>query len=197
VDETARRVVAALRSGETSSASAGDLDALLRWLRDWAGSALRLSDADAADAAQEAVIALLERTLDPAGEPVRNPAAFLTWLTRNRAIDRLRVQTRRSAEPFEAATEHLGGDDEAIARLFDRAATTQRVESALRVALEHDDAQTVRMVTIWLDQAEATGAAPSSREIAAQAGVSHTTVNQALRRFRSYLPAEGSRTSSM
>jgi DNA-directed RNA polymerase specialized sigma24 family protein len=187
--------VDALRTGEASAASAQDLDALIKWLREWAGATLRISDADAADASQEAVIALLERTLDPSGDPVRNPAAFLTWLTRNRAIDRLRAQTRHSPEPLETATARLGGDDEAIARLLDHAATTDRVEAALRVALERDDALTVRVVTIWLDEAEATGAPPASRQIASRAGVSHTTVNQALRRFRGYFPSEGARTS--
>jgi DNA-directed RNA polymerase specialized sigma24 family protein len=188
--------VDALRAGETSAASARDLDALLKWLREWVGATLRMSDADAADASQEAVIALLERTLDPSGDPVRNPAAFLTWLTRNRAIDRLRAQTRQSLEPPETLTARMGSDDEAIARLFDRAASTERVEAALRVALEQGDALAVRVVTTWLDAAEASGQPPTSREVAAGAGVSHTSVNQALRRFRSYFPVEGARTSS-
>jgi hypothetical protein len=44
------------------------------------------------------------------------------------------------------------------------------------------------VVTVWLDMAQERGKEPSSRRVAERTGVSHTSVNQALRRFRSYFP---------
>ena len=51
----------------------------------------------------------------------------------------------------------------------------------------------VRVVTQWLHLAETTGDAPSSRAVAFELDISHTTVNDALREFRRrYLPASTS-----
>ena len=64
------------------------------------------------------MIALLERTLaaEP-GEEIRNPAAFLTWLARNRTIDRFRAQAREVSDPMDEPMAHSGLDDDEIARL--------------------------------------------------------------------------------
>jgi hypothetical protein len=51
----------------------------------------------------------------------------------------------------------------------------------LTEAGEHD---VMRTVTVWLDLAEQHGDAPSSRQVAPHAEVSHTTVTKHLTRFR-------------
>jgi DNA-directed RNA polymerase specialized sigma24 family protein len=196
-DDAAKRVVTALRTGAATAESARDLDTILQWLQHWAATTLRVPDADAADAAQDAVLALLERaTLGASGEEVRNPAAFLTWLARNRAIDRLRAQARRAPEPLESITAHVPAEDDSVARLLDRIGGAAEVEAALAAAVRAGDALVVRVVTVWLNEAEAKGATPSSRAVAEKAGVSHTSVNSALRKFRTYFPSDPSGTSS-
>jgi len=52
----------------------------------------------------------------------------------------------------------------------------------------------VRIVRAWLNLASMLGRAPSSREVGAQVGLSHTTVQTALAAFRDYFPPEGDGT---
>ena len=144
----------------------------------------RLSDSDAQDAAQEIIVKIVEHRSTAA--EVRNPAAYLTRLARNRAIDELR---RRRRHDVQFADEFVGeAEDDRTAALLDASATAANVERALNVAHAAGDTIGIRIVSTWLDLAQRYGDEPSSREVAQQAGVSHTSVNQALKRFRSYLP---------
>lgn len=81
-------------------------------------------------------------------------------------------------------------EDDAIARLLESTATAATLSSALRAAATAGDTALVDVVAAWLDLAQELGYAPSSRQVAAEAVTSHTAVNVALRRLRSYLRPE-------
>jgi RNA polymerase sigma factor (sigma-70 family) len=197
-DVAARELLEAVRSGTATTVPPEQLRLVFDWL---AGTLMRsygFADNDAADAAQDAIVSLLEvvGSGESAAHEIRNPAAYLTWLARNRAIDRFRrghFETPRDLEPRGEAAR--GDDDERIAALLDRAASAAVIEEAMRAALDVQDALAVQVVTVWLDTAEELGKAPSSREVAKRSGVSHTSVNQALRRFRTYFPIPPAGTS--
>lgn len=196
-DDAAGRLLEAVASGDSSRIAPDDLkavvDALLRVLRRF----YPIGEAEAEDAAHEAVLRLLELASAPtqASPAIRNPGAYLMWLARNRAIDRLRRRDREEAESAERAPNRLTNDDE-IAALLDADATARMTDAAMRGAVEAGDHLVVRVVSSWLDIAEESGHAPSSREVAARAGLSHTSVNQALKRFRLYFPRDATGTSS-
>jgi DNA-directed RNA polymerase specialized sigma24 family protein len=187
-----------VRAGRASSIPPAEVQFVFDWLALTLARSYGFVESDAGDAAQDAIVSLLEAAggEDSPVDRIRNPAAYLTWLARNRAIDRLRGRAYEAPADFE---EHPhaphGRDDERIAALLDRSATASVIEAAMRTALEAHDGLAVRVVTAWLDTAEALGKPPSSREVAKRAGVSHTSVNAALRRFRSYFPDQGPRSS--
>jgi RNA polymerase sigma factor (sigma-70 family) len=191
-DPAAGRVFAALHEGDPAAIDPQDLETIIGMLR---SLMLRygLSEADAADGAQEvalSVIALGRKTTE-----VRKPAAYLTQLARNRAIDELRRSRRWDVALTPERAAQLPSDDDAIAALLQADATADAIRRAMRAAVEAQDHLAVRVVSTWLDAADELGEPPPSREVARRAGVSHTSVNQALKRFRSYFPDERSRTS--
>lgn len=80
-------------------------------------------------------------------------------------------------------------EDEALARLLDAEAARSDVLEAQARAAKDKKFTLVRIVSEWLVIAERSGVEPSSREVAETLGLSHTTVNEALREFREdYLP---------
>jgi len=134
---------------------------------------------------------------------VRKPGAYLFWTTRNRVLDRRRrADTREATEMLVDDLEQSVGaryysrQDDELAQLLDQDATAELLEDALRAAVAAQDHLVVRVVTVWLELAEETGEAPTSRKVAREVGASHTSINQALRRMRAYFPAGISRTSS-
>jgi DNA-directed RNA polymerase specialized sigma24 family protein len=191
-DQAARRVFTALQDGDSAAIGSQDLETIVGMLR----SLMRrygLSEGDAADGAQEVALSVI--ALGPKATEVRNPAAYLTRLAQNRAVDELRRSRHRDVMlPTERAAQ-LPSDDDAIAALLEANATADAIRRAMRAAIEAQDHLALRVVSTWLDAADELGKPPPSREVARRAGVSHTSVNQALKRFRSYFPAEGSRTS--
>jgi RNA polymerase sigma factor (sigma-70 family) len=193
----ARELLEAVRSGRAGTVAPEQLRLVFDWLTRTLKRSYGFPENDAADAAQDAILSLLEvASGDEGSREIRNPAAYLTWLARNRALDRLRRRDFEKAADFEEAVDaSRGGDDERIAALFDRAASSAAIEHALRTALDAQDELAVRVVTVWLDIAAEVGKAPSSRQVAQRTGVSHTSVNQSLRRFRTYFPKEVADTS--
>jgi hypothetical protein len=118
---------------------------------------------------------------------VENAWGYLLKATRNSAIDAIRAQTRRREVPVEALGEDASSPDDAVAALIDRDATHATVLAAMRVGIDAGDEITVPSITKWLDIADKLGRAPSTREVASRVGVSHTTVAQALKRFRALM----------
>jgi DNA-directed RNA polymerase specialized sigma24 family protein len=189
----------AVRSGRASSVPDDQLRLLVDRLEGTLQRSYGFRESDAADAAQDALLSLLEVASEPDASQVeiQNPAAYLMWLARNRAIDRMRTAAHRTSAPLDQRPDTpRGHDDDAIASLLDRSATASSVAVAMRAALDAQDDIAVRVITAWLDSAEELGEAPPSRLVAERANVSHTTVNHALRRFASYFPSPDARSSN-
>lgn len=136
------------------------------------------------DVVDETLARLLRASRDRGG-PLEHPGAWLFTVARRESIDRLR---RDRSEPLEIGD--LIDDDDALAALIDRNASRTVIEGAFRHAYAASDHVAVRVVMTWLDTAQATGAEPSSRALGEQIGYSHTTINEALARFRGYVAAE-------
>lgn len=136
---------------------------------------------------EDAVADALERFVAAAkGGTVRaaTAAAYLQRIARNRLID---LQRRRREVPSVGPAVTAVDGDDAIARLLDSEADAGTVTAGLAAAVAAGDDETVRLVVLWLDEADRLQSRPSSRHLAAKAGVSHTRVLQALRDFAGYL----------
>jgi DNA-directed RNA polymerase specialized sigma24 family protein len=137
------------------------------------------------DVAQDTIAQLIKR---PPKREVKNPWGYLSRSASNAARDSLRALRRRQETTLDALPEQsLTALDDAIAGFIDRHATHERVVAALRIGIDMGDSLTVRIITVWLDLADELGKAPSTREVAVRAHVSHTRVAQALRQFRTLL----------
>jgi hypothetical protein len=124
---------------------------------------------------------------------LREPTAYLFWITRNRARDRLRrIRTRGETELVgdDVDARFYSHEDEAVVRMLNRRATAAVLEDVLRAAAVAGDRLVIRVVASWLNLAQESGAAPSGRQVAKRAGVSHTTVNAAMRRLATYFPPD-------
>jgi RNA polymerase sigma factor (sigma-70 family) len=140
-------------------------------------------DTDADDVVQTTITRLLARPDRLAGARIENPWAYLVGATRNAALDALRARRRQHEVSVDAPPDRTPAED-SIATFIDRDATHAAVIEAFRLLVAADDPQTVRIITTWLDMADEFGEAPSTRQAAVRAGVSHTTVAYALKRFR-------------
>jgi RNA polymerase sigma factor (sigma-70 family) len=141
---------------------------------------------DADEIVQEVIVRLIERRQNVAPSKIENPSGYLLAMTRNAAIDAIRAGSRRRQPQLDHPSDQFSSEDE-IAGLIDRDATHAALLAALRIHIHAGDTLVVPIVTAWLDTAEELGHAPSTREVAARAGVSHTSVAQALVRFRATL----------
>jgi DNA-directed RNA polymerase specialized sigma24 family protein len=194
-DDAAERLVGGPAGHDHDSPAVGAQDyevittTLLRFLR-----GLRVPPHDAEEIVSELLTELLGRRVDGTLGTVRYPGAYLFWTSRNRAIDRIRRSQQRPNESIElldqSGARRYSSDDDVFVRTLESHATAATVEAALTAAAAAGDHTVVRVVTIWLDLAEEWGREPTSREVAPEAGTSHTTVNTALRRFRTYLDPE-------
>ena len=189
-DGAARRLVVAIGAEGRQVIAPKDYELVLRTL---AGFAHRfgIPRSDAEELAAESVEELFLRR--GGASQIRRPAAYLFWTMRNRIVDsRRRARVREAAETLvdsiEAHGRYYSEEDDAITRLLDGQVTTEVVQDALRAASAAGDDLLVRIVTTWITVAGELGEAPSSRDVGPRAEVSHTSVNQALRRLRNYLP---------
>jgi DNA-directed RNA polymerase specialized sigma24 family protein len=181
---------AANASGTDLSAVTDHLQALLR--RQFGGSP-RLQAEDAAQSAVVRFTAAVQR----GGVRRETAPQFLIEIARNLGKDLARKDFRGRELPTDWAEMAPNGppsDDDEIARLLDRRADSERVRAALRQSVADGRHDLVRIVRAWLNLASVLGRAPSSREVGAQVGLSHTTVQTALATFRDYFPPEGDGT---
>lgn len=132
------------------------------------------------DIVDEAVARMLRESRRQ-GHALNAPAGWLVTVATNLARDRL----RRLGREAELVMEPAADDD--VARMIDANATHDALQRAMDQAIAQGDWVAVRVVTVWLDEAHERGVEPSSRLVGEQCGVSHTTVNKALARFRSYI----------
>jgi DNA-directed RNA polymerase specialized sigma24 family protein len=166
------------------------LQSLLR--RQFGGSP-RLQAEDAAQSAVVRFTAAVQR----GGVRRETAPQFLIEIARNLGKDLARKDFRGRELPTdwaEMAPNTPPSDDDEVARLLDRRADSERVRAALRQSVADDRHDLVRIVRAWLNLASILGRAPSSREVGAQVGLSHTTVQTALAAFRDYFPPEGDGT---
>lgn len=177
-----------MRRGSVAEVGGGDLATLL----DGVARVLRASygvEIEIEELAQDAVTKFLELAATDVEKVtrIRKPAAYLIRLAQNLAIERARADSRSIGVTSTEDLDTLPTNDDAIAALLDAVATARVVEAAMRAAVAADDHVAVRVVAEWLDLAQESGRAPSSRGVAQRASISHTSVNNALRRFREYL----------
>lgn len=174
------------------SASEADLAliraVLVRIVRRYRG----IDAAEAEDIIHDVLLSVLERAGERHARPssVERPGAYLITAARNRVLDRLRRSYRRDLPLAEEDEGDLALDDDYVAAILDAHATAMTVNAAMRRAVEVGDHVAVRVAATWLDLAETWGTPPASRQVAQRAAVSHTTVNKALNRLRSYFPRE-------
>jgi DNA-directed RNA polymerase specialized sigma24 family protein len=181
---------AANASGADLSAVTDHLQALLRGQF---GGTPRLQAEDAAQSAVVRFTAAVQR----GGVRRETAPQFLVEIARNLGKDLARKDFRGRELPTDWAEMAPNGppsDDDEIARLLDRRADSERVRAALRQSVADGRHDLVRIVRAWLNLASMLGRAPSSREVGAQVGLSHTTVQTALAAFRDYFPPEGDGT---
>jgi DNA-directed RNA polymerase specialized sigma24 family protein len=177
--ELARRMLADAAAGREPDPEV--VAAVSRHVRAYVARAFPELDAD------DIVQVTLMRMLGRGGPAVpKHALGYVIAIARNVAIDELRAHGRRSRMMSDIAGREAGGED-LVATQLDRETTRQAVVEGLRASIAAGDATTVRVITTWLDAAEELGDAPSTREVAERAGVSHTTVGKSLRRFRALL----------
>jgi DNA-directed RNA polymerase specialized sigma24 family protein len=176
-------VLRGLDSGNPQHVTDADLQRLMqeltRSVRRYAGA---LPPVQVEDVVQEALLTFLERVMDGRIDTDDSPAGFLFVVARNRLLSRVSRQKAWGELP-----EDLPGSDEEIDRMIDASAGRHTVSEALAVAAARKDFTTVRVVGAWLDLAEATGSAPSWRDVAELVDLTHTGVGKALGRFRDYV----------
>lgn len=145
----------------------------------------------------ELVDAVLVRFVQAARRRRVEPAtagAYLARSVQNAVVDEHRASARRPI-PYDEELMFIAPSDDDIARLLAGHAAHASVVRGLSQVVSERRFTVVRVVTEWLQQAELTGSAPSSRAVGVALDLSHTTVNAALSEFRDgYLPKPGSET---
>jgi DNA-directed RNA polymerase specialized sigma24 family protein len=178
------------------AADTADLQLVLRALTAVARG-YRLDAADAEDVAQEVIARTLTRTTT-GHVTITSPVSYLMTAARRAALDTLQRGSReRLTDPLEEPFgDRYSPADHSLASRFESDATADAIESAMRVARAVEDHVAIRAVSVWLELAEQIDGAPTSRQVAENAQMSHTSVNQALRRFRTYFPQRGPEPSN-
>lgn len=143
---------------------------------------------DAEDVVQATITRLWTRA--DVGQ-IENAWGYLVVATRYMAVDVLRSRKRQPEVLFEDPPDRVSTEDH-VAALIDRDASHAAIVEAFELLIDAGDDSTVPIITAWLDLADALGRPPSTREVAPHAGVSHTRVAQALKRFRLALLDQGS-----
>lgn len=178
VQAAARAVLAALAGSREPSPA--DLALVTRQLRRHIERLF--PGVEAEDVIQSTLARFMSRPHQLAEREIENAWGYLLGSTRNAAIDAIRARARRREVEIDSLPEPSAPED-AIGALIDRAASHNVVVAALRAHVRTGDELTTSVVIAWLDLAQELGRAPSTREVAPRAGVSHTTVAQTLKRF--------------
>lgn len=183
-DESVDRLVALIDGDATAVTSA-----LLAQVRAGLASSVRgkvsgLSEADVDDVVGSAIVRFVEAVLTPGRLDRQKPAAaYLTTITYNAAYDVLRRRQRRPEDQSVDSAQEAEGDDP-IAQFLRAESSRAVIRAALAAAAEHGDYVVTKVVASWRDLASVLERAPTTREVAEAAKVSHTTVRRALARFQ-------------
>jgi DNA-directed RNA polymerase specialized sigma24 family protein len=109
----------------------------------------------------------------------QRPAAYLTRIASNAAVDALR---RRQREDPERDVEGLGEDDAALQATLDRLTGQARIVRLMRAAMDSGEHDLVRLMRAFRDMSSG-GATPTLRQLGAKLGTSHTEVRRQLDRL--------------
>lgn len=163
------------------------MQAVLGVLRKWLAPR-GLQSEDIEEVAADAVLRLITAAEAERLDPTRPAGAWLRVVADHLALDALRQRRRRGQTvAYEEWAHDRVRDDDQVAALFDEWAAADDVARAMRRAGDSGQHEIVRAIATWLDLAAADGEAPSSRRVAERMGVSHMTVQRALRAFRKLL----------
>lgn len=169
-----------LRAGRDPSAQ--ETEAVLRLLRVWL-SRRGLEPEDREEVCSDAILRLDDVVRDGRLDRNRPAGAWLRVVADHLAIDALRRRRRTAGVSFEEQIHGGGREDDRIAALLDSSAAATDVMRAMRQAADDQELELVRIVATWLGLAAANREAPTTREVGARLGVSHMTVQRALRAF--------------
>ena len=144
-------------------------------------------DAEVDDVVQTTIVRLIDRS-DARGDAW----AFIQRVARDTALDSRRRRpwdaSVRDAPALMASVPDVEAADEAD-RLLEVDAASLTVLGAMRAVAATEDAETLRIITEWLQAAGESGVPPTTRQVAARAGVSHVAVVRALSEFRRAMSA--------
>ena len=118
---------------------------------------------------------------------IQDPIAYILRSAYNAAADRKRRHRAEPVDPMLIGDWGQKTNDDALLKLLDRELNLQLVRGAFKLANGEKDVTCLLVVQTWLDLAETQDAAPSSRDVGAELGLAHTTVQRALARFRDYV----------
>ena len=177
-----------LQALEVSGAEFGrpDLERILNGLSKYLQASFSgLPTSEIAELADQALMRFVQAAHAKRIDKNRKPAAYMTTIARNLALSSLRDAKRHQMLDENRSVQDLA--DDTIAAMLDANADESAVKAAVSRAALNGDHTTVRVITAWLDLASKNGYAPATRDVGSEAGVSHTTVQECLKRFRIYL----------
>lgn len=179
VPDPVELLVAAARTdaGPTTAQMRAVMDVLRVWL-----ARRRLDPRDVEEVSSEAIARLVDVAERDALDPSRPPGAWLRVVADHLAIDVLRRTSRSVSVAFDDERYEPAADDE-IVTLLDRRSAESDIRQALKDAGDAGEMGVVNVVATWVGLTKANGGEANSREVAARLGVSHTTVQRALRSF--------------
>jgi len=155
-------------------------------LRVWL-SKRRLNPADLDEVVADAIARLVSVAEAGGLDPTRPAGAWLRVVADHLALDAIRRHGRQDVLPLDEAAYAVGSEDDALARLLDSSAAFDDIGRALQAAHDDGEETIVRVVTAWRGLTDLNGEPPTSREVAERVGVSHMTVQRALKSFRAYV----------
>jgi DNA-directed RNA polymerase specialized sigma24 family protein len=139
---------------------------------------------ETAEITDAAVVQFVAALTNGRVDMMRSPAAYLTRMARNLAIDRLRAVVPAPLDEQDVVA------DDPIPELIDAQAYREALRAAMRRARDAGDHTVTRVILVWRLLHEELGRAPSGREVAVRARLSHTAVQNTLRRARQYFESE-------
>jgi RNA polymerase sigma factor (sigma-70 family) len=138
------------------------------------------------DVVQTTMFRMFRHARDVPELEIRDPWAYLVTACRFCALDLIRSEKRRNEVSLDSVAEQEQEADE-IAALLDSQAARSQVIAVMKDLIDRGDEKRLKILTAWLDLSESGAKGVATREVAELAGVSHTTVALALKRFRQLL----------
>jgi DNA-directed RNA polymerase specialized sigma24 family protein len=142
-----------------------------------------LSEDEVHDVASDALLSVLTAIgrMPDKGASIEYPMAYLRATADRSAYLLLRKKTHLHLDIDDVAPMM---SDEAAAAAFSGSATSMDIKRFMRQLADEGDQSAYKVLSYLLDEIQQTGRTPTSREIGAKVGLSHTGVAKALQRIR-------------